>query len=141
MVSSTAVRDNLNTLGTKILADDFILALNMPTWHRISQENVAFDKNNPETKSNSKISNNFSQDTLEGKRKGHINFENLSFSFLKKTKSKHTKNVFFGHLIRNKFGSVQEIFQNTFDIFLFSETKIDSSFPSRRNWFFFPNSS
>ena len=95
MVSSTAVTDYLNTLGTKILADDFIRALNTPTWHRISQENATFDKNNPETKSNSKISKNFSQDTFEGKRKGHINFENLSFSFLKKTKSKHPKNFFF----------------------------------------------
>ena len=95
MVSSTAVTDYLNTLGTKILADDFIRALNTPTRHRISQENATFDKNNPETKSNSKISKNFSQDTIEGKRKGHINFENLSFSFLKKTKSKHPKNFFF----------------------------------------------
>ena len=31
--------------------------------------------------------------------------------------------------IRNKFESVQEIIQNTFDIFLVCETKIDSSFP------------
>ena len=80
--------------------------------------------------------NNLSQDTLEGKGKSRINFENLSFSFLKKTKSKHPKNLFFGHLninlIRNKFESVQEIIQNTFDIFPFSETKIDSSFPSQQ---------
>ena len=73
---------------------------------------------------------------MEGKGKSHINFENLSFSFLKKAKAKHPKNLFFGHLhinsIRNKFESVQEIIQNTFDIFLFSETKIDSSFPSQQ---------
>ena len=31
-----------------------------------------------------------------------------------------------------KFESVQEIIQNTLDIFHFSETKIDSSFPSQR---------
>ena len=35
-----------------------------------------------------------------------------------------------GHL--GKLESVEEIIQNTFDIFLFSETKIDSSFPSQK---------
>ena len=69
------------------------------------------------------------------KGKIHINFENLPFSFLKKTKSKHPKNLFFGHVninsIRNKFESVQEIIQITFDIFLFSETKINSSFQNQ----------
>ena len=35
-------------------------------------------------------------------------------------------------MIRNKFESVQEIIQNTFDIFLFSEAKIDSPFPSHQ---------
>ena len=92
-------------------------------------------KINPETESNSKLSNNLSQDTLKGKVKSHINFENLLFSFLKKIKSRHPKNLLFGHVntnsIRNKFESVQEIIQNTFDTFLFSETKIDSSFPNQ----------
>ena len=80
------------------MAYNFILVLNMLTWHRISQENDAFDKDNPETESNSKFSNNLSQDTLKGKGKSHINFENLLFSFLKKTKSKRPKNLFFGHV-------------------------------------------
>ena len=101
----------------------------------MSQQNYVFDKDNPETELNSKFLNNLSQDTLKGKGKSHINFENLLFSFLKKTKSKHPKNLFFGHVninsIRNKFESVQEIIQNTFDIFLFSETKIGSSFPNQ----------
>ena len=92
-------------------------------------------KIDPETKSNSKCLNNLSQDTLKGEVKSHINFEDLLFSFLKKTKSKHPKNLFFGHLntnsIRNTFESVQEIIQNTFDIFVFSETKIDFSFPKQ----------
>ena len=69
------------------MGDNFILALNTLTWHRISQENDAFDKDNPETKSNSKFSNNLSQGTLEGKGKSHTNFENLYFSFLKKNKT------------------------------------------------------
>ena len=90
---------------------------------------------NPETESNFKLSNNLSQDTLKGKGKSNINFENLLFSFLKKTKSKHPKNLFFGHVninsILNKFESVQEIIQKIFDVFLFSETKIDSSFPNQ----------
>ena len=34
--------------------------------------------------------------------------------------------------IRNKFESVQEIIQNTFDIFLVCEIKIDSSFPNQQ---------
>ena len=34
--------------------------------------------------------------------------------------------------IRNKFESVHEIIQNTFDIFLVCETKIDSSFPNQQ---------
>ena len=92
-------------------------------------------KINPETELNSKFSNNLSQDTLKGEVKSHINFEDLLFSFLKKTKSKHPKNLFFGHVntnsIRNTFESVQEIIQNTFDIFVFSETKIDFPFPKQ----------
>ena len=119
-----------------ILADSFILALNTLIWHIISQENEVFDKDNLETESNSKFSNNLSQDTLEDKGKNHINIENLFFSFLKKTKSKHDKNLLFGNLninlIRNKFESVQEIIQNNFDIFLSIETEIDSFFPSQQ---------
>ena len=61
----------------------------------------------------------------------HGNDENVSFPFLKKIKSERPKNLFFGQLnvnsIRNKFESVQEIIQNTFDIFLACKTKIDSS--------------
>ena len=130
---------NLDSIATiaeyawTILAYNFILALNTLTWHRISQENDTFDKDNPETESNAKFSNKLSQDNLKGKGKSHIKFENLLFSFLKKTKSNHHKNLFFGHIninsIRKKFESFQEIIQNIFDIFLFSETKIDSSFP------------
>ena len=77
---------HLNTLGSKILADNFILALNTLTWHRISQENDALDKNNPETESNSKFLNNSCQVTLESKGKSQRNFENLFFSFLKENK-------------------------------------------------------
>ena len=110
---------NLDSIATTveyiwtILAYNFILALNTLTWHRISQENDAFDKDNPETESNSKFSNNLSQDTLKGKGKSHINFENLSISFLKKRKSKHPEYLFFGHVnvnsIRSKFESYLKI--------------------------------
>ena len=66
----------------------------------------------------------------------HENDENISFHFLKKIRSKHPKNFFFEQLnvnsIRNKFESVQEIVQNTFDIFLVCQTKIDSSFPNQQ---------
>ena len=72
---------HLNTLGSKILTNDFIITLNTLNWRRISQEDDAFDKDNPETESNSKFLNNLSQDTSEGKGKSHINLEKLSFSF------------------------------------------------------------
>ena len=69
---------------------------------------------------------------MVSKSDNHDNDENIPFSFLKKIKSEHPKNLFFGQLhvnpIRNKFESVQEILQNTFDIFLVCETKIDSPF-------------
>ena len=45
-----------------------------------------------------------------------------------KIKSKYPKSLFFGHWnsnsIRNKFESVQEIDQNTFDIFLPAKLKL-----------------
>ena len=91
----------------------------------------ALDKDNPENESNSKFSNDLSQDTLEGKGSSRIHLKFSPLSFLKKTKSKHPKILFYGHFssIKNKFESVQEIIQNTFAIFLFNETKTDS-FPS-----------
>ena len=60
---------HLNTLGSKILVNSFALALNTLTWPRISQENDALDKDNPETESNSKFSNSFFQDDWEDKVK------------------------------------------------------------------------
>ena len=73
---------------------------------------------------------------MESKSDSHENDENISFPFLKKITSKHPKNLFFGQLnvnsIRNKFESVQEIVQDTFDIFLVCETKIDSSFSNQQ---------
>ena len=73
---------------------------------------------------------------MESKSDNHENDENSSFPFLKKIRSKQPKNLFFGLLnlnsIRNKFESVQEIIQNTFDIFLVCETKIDFSFPNQQ---------
>ena len=73
---------------------------------------------------------------MESKSDSLENDENVYFPFLKKITSKHPKNLFFGQLnvnsIRNKFESVQEIVQNTFDIFLVCETKIDSSFPNQQ---------
>ena len=73
---------------------------------------------------------------MESKSDSHENDENISFPFLKKIRSKHPKNLFFGQLnvnsIRNKLESFQEIIQNTFDVFLACETKIDSSDSNRQ---------
>ena len=61
------------------------------------------------------------EDILESKSDNHDNDENISSPFLKKIKSEHPKNLFFRQFnvnsIRNKFESVQEINQNTFDFF------------------------
>ena len=40
---------HLNTLGSENLANNFVLALNTLTLHRISQENDALYQDNPET--------------------------------------------------------------------------------------------
>ena len=69
-----------------VKAEDVILVNTSKMYHAFNL-NDALDKDNPETESNSKFSKNLSQDTLEGKDKSHINFENLSFScFLKENK-------------------------------------------------------
>ena len=48
-------------------------------------------------------------------------------------KRKKPKNIILGHLninsIKSKFESVWELIKDTFDIFIVSETKLDSSFP------------
>ena len=52
---------------------------------------------------------------------------------LRGLRSKHPKNAFPGHLnvnsLRNKFKSLNEPIKDTFDIFLVSDSKLDSSFP------------
>ena len=48
-------------------------------------------------------------------------------------RKKHIRNLFFGHLniksLRNKREYLEPLIRNHFDIFLVSETKLDSSFP------------
>ena len=57
----------------------------------------------------------------------------VTFKTLRGLRRKHPKNVFLGHLnvnsLRNKFESLNELIKDTFDIFLVSESKLDSSFP------------
>ena len=93
-------------------------------------------ENVSESKSNSEIAKYLPENSLESKSDNHDNDENISFPFLKKIKSAHPKNSFFRQLnvnsIRSKFESVQEIIQNTFEVFLVSETKIDSFFPNQQ---------
>ena len=91
-------RMDLNILGKKILADNFSLALNMLTWRRIFHENDAFDKDNPKLNQIPNFRITYLKILWKVKVKSHINFENVSFSFLKKTESKDPRNLFFGHL-------------------------------------------
>ena len=55
------------------------------------------------------------------------------FPFLTKLRSEHPKNVLLGHLninsVRNKFESTNKLIRNNFDIFITTESKLDSSFP------------
>ena len=76
---------HLNTLGSKILVNSFVLALNTLTWHRMSQENDALDKDNPETESNSKFSNSFFQDNWKIKVKSY-KFWRFPLFFVTKSK-------------------------------------------------------
>ena len=98
---------HLNTAGSKILAENFILALSRQTWLGIIRDNDALIGNVSETESNSETTKYVPEDSLESKSDSHENDENISFPFLKKIRSKHPKNLFFGqlnvNLIRNKF--------------------------------------
>ena len=59
--------------------------------------------------------------------------DDSKFPFLTKLRSEHPKNVLLGHLninsVRNKFESTNELIRNNFDIFIITESKLDSSFP------------
>ena len=127
---------HLKTEGSNIFADNFILALSRQTWLGIMQDNETLIENICETESSSELATCLPEDTLESKSDNHDNDENISFPFLKKIKSAHPENSFFRQLnvnsIRSKFESVQEIIQNTFEVFLVSETKIDSFFPNQQ---------
>ena len=120
---------HLNTAGSEILAENFILALSTQTWLGIIQDNDALIEHFSETESNSELAKNLPVDNLESKSDIHDNHEYISFPFLNKIKSEHSKNLIFGQLnvnsIRNKFELVQEIIQYTFDIVLVCENKID----------------
>ena len=121
---------HLNTAGSKILAENFILALRRQTWLGIVRDNDALIGNVSETESNSETAKYLSEDALQSKSDSHENDENISVPFLKKII------LFFGQLnvnsIRNKLESVQEIIQNNFDICLVWETKIDLSFSNQQ---------
>ena len=70
---------------------------------------------------------NSEEQLLSGKKEKEI------FKTLRDLRSKHPKNVFLGHLngnsLRIKFESLNELIKDTFDIFLVTESKLDSSFP------------
>ena len=79
-------------------------------------------------KESRKLKRRFSHDKPYDSDDGDV----ISFPELKKVRSKNPKKIYFGNLnvisIRNKFESVQEIINDTFNIFLINLTKIQSSF-------------
>ena len=88
----------LNTAGSKILAENFILALSRQTWLGVIQDIDVLIENVSVTESNSELAKNLFEDTLESKSDNHDNDENIPFPFLKKIKSQHPKDLFFGQL-------------------------------------------
>ena len=62
------------------------------------------------------------------------NLKEMQNSPLHKLRLKNSRRIFIGHLnvnsIRNKFDMVFDLIKGQIDIFLISETKIDSTFPS-----------
>ena len=85
------------------------------------ESNMNFYKN--------KLGNSESQQCI---RKNDSSAE--AFKNLQKMKRKKPKNIFLGHLninsIKNKFEFVWESIKDTFDLFLVSASKLDSSFPA-----------
>ena len=55
---------------------------------------------------------------------------------IRQLKLSNPHKIILGHLninsLRNKFESIADVIQGTFDIFLLSETKIDESFPDKQ---------
>ena len=100
---------HLNTAGSKILAENFILALTRQTWLGIIQGNYVLIENGSETESKSEIAKYLPEDSLESKSDNHDNDENISFPLLKKIKSEHPKNlILITWTIKCEFNQKQE---------------------------------
>ena len=83
------------------------------------------------------MNNNIFSETSNSKRKKLSSTKAKNpFKTIRGLRIKHPKNVFLGHLninsLRNKFESVNELIKDTFDIFMLSESKLDSSFPDNQ---------
>ena len=110
---------SLNTNGTDRLIENLIFVLSkFDCWHeaQVSMTASVFRK-----------TSNSEEQLLSGKKEKEI------FKTLRDLRRKHPKNVFLGHLngnsLRIKFESLNELIKDTFDIFLVTESKLDSSFP------------
>ena len=88
-IMTTLSHDNIaimgvNTAGSKIFAENFILALSRQTWLGVIRDNDALIGNVSETESNSKTNKYLPEDSLESKNDDHGNGENIFFPLLKK---------------------------------------------------------
>ena len=99
---------HLNHLGTPILTVNFLNVLNSldsEQWLK-SKGSKNSDKNSGKSEALNEV------------------------TFLRR---KFTKNLFFGHLnvnsVKNKFEALEFLIKDKFDVFLVSESKLDSSFP------------
>ena len=72
---------HLNTAGSKILAENFILTLSRQTWLGIIRDNNALIGNVSETQSTYETTKYLPEDSLESKSDIHENDENISFPF------------------------------------------------------------
>ena len=68
---------HLNTAGSKILTENFILTLSRQTSLGIIRDNNALIGNVSETESNSEITKYLPEDSLESKSDNHENDENI----------------------------------------------------------------
>ena len=112
---------HLNWKGTNKLVENFLFALSkFDNSHKAQVSNINFYKN--------KLGSSESQKCIR-----RIDSSAEAFKNLRNMKRKKPKHVFLGHLnitsIKNKFDPVWELIKDTFDVFLLSESKLDSSFP------------
>ena len=119
----------MNSYGDKQLIRNFINFIENGYRNFGISLNDSYPHQTDATNDKDELNDSFSADaTLNKSNQNFLPFDNNLFRF------ENPKNVIVGHLnissLRNKFELLKPFIYNAFDIFLVSETKIDSSFPN-----------